>query len=416
MKNNTYTLRTEERMDISFTTYFSTVSLGLMCYSFFNPGFVFDLSIFLAYGFAKTMFTSYNIFNTYIYNPYKKHIRKPLMHILNVDNGLYEIEVVKNGNVIYRFKKMSDFIKHNRIEFVEDDDSGSESESGSDSGSENDESEQQQQPQPLSRSESQSNIESVDARVETPVDADLTHENVDIHEPELSTKNDGVSEGDQSEEDDTYNTDNTDNTSETSDDNLILDPNEYDFVLRNIYFEDEATNTPFGYCLKYDTFRKSDMKPLEYTYEDTKGMLSKRRFIGIHLNMDEKNYIINLTTPVNYYLVNNTILDYSFLKMYLFNRYNVILGNTYKLSCIDNFIEMYTIEQGKKFYVKMNTFSIVDDETYNVDESSSCASSPSNSSSQSVSAEKKEREPLVQETGDALTEADIEIVECNYIC
>ena len=409
MKNNTYTLRTEDRMDISFTTYFSTVSLGLMCYSFFNPGFVFDLSIFLAYGFAKTMFTSYNIFNTYIYNPYKKHIKKPLMHILNVDNGLYEIEVVKNGNIIYRFKKMSDFIKHNSIEFVEDDDSGSESESCSDPGSENNE------PQPLS----QSNIESVDAKVETPVDADLTHENVDIHEVEPSTKNDGVSEGDQSEEVDT---DNTSNTSNTSDDHLILDPTEYDFVLRNIYFEDEATNTPFGYCLKYETFRKSDMKPLEYTYEDMKGMLSKRRFIGIHLNMDEKNYIINLTTPVNYYLVNNTILDYSFLKMYLFNRYNVILGNTYKLSCIDNFIEMYTIEQGKKIYVKMNTFNIVDDETYNVDESSSSssasASSPSHShsSSQSVSAEEQDKEPLVQETGDALTEADIEIVECNYSC
>ena len=400
MKNNTYTLRTEDRMDISFTTYFSTLSLGLMCYSFFNPGFVFDLSIFLAYGFAKTMFTSYNIFKTYIYNPYKKHIKKPLMHILNVDNGLYEIEVVKNGNIIYRFKKISDFIKHNSIEFVEDDDSGSESESCSDPGSENNE------PQPLS----QSNIESVDAKVETPVDADLTHENVDIHEVEPSTKNDGVSEGDQSEEVD------TDNTSDTSDDNLILDPNEYDFVLRNVYFEDEATNTPFGYCLKYETFRKSDMKPLEYTYEDMKGMLSKRRFIGIHLNMDEKNYIINLTTPLNYYLVNNTILDYSFLKMYLFNRYNVILGNTYKLSCIDNFIEMYTIEQGKKFYVKMNTFSIVDDETYNVDESSSCASSPT--SSQSVSAEEQEqdKEPLEQETRDALTEADIEIVDCNYSC
>ena len=409
MKNNTYTLHTEDRMDISFTTYFSTVSLALMCYSFFNPGFVFDLSIFLAYGFAKTIFTSYNIFNTYIYNPYKKHIKKPLMNILNIDNGLYEIEVVKNGKIIYRFKKMSDFIKHNRLQFVEDDDSCSESESCSDSGSENNE------PQPLS----QSNIESVDAKVETPVDADLTHENVDIHEVEPSTKNDGVSEGDQSEEVDT---DNTSNTSNTSDDHLILDPTEYDFVLRNIYFEDEATNTPFGYCLKYETFRKSDMKPLEYTYEDMKGMLSKRRFIGIHLNMDEKNYIINLTTPVNYYLVNNTILDYSFLKMYLFNRYNVILGNTYKLSCIDNFIEMYTIEQGKKIYVKMNTFNIVDDETYNVDESSSSssasASSPSHShsSSQSVSAEEQDKEPLVQETGDALTEADIEIVECNYSC
>jgi len=119
-----------------------------------------------------------------------------------------------------------------------------------------------------------------------------------------------------------------------------------------------------------------------------------------------------LSSPVNYYLVNNTILDYSFLKMYLFNRYNVILGNTYKLSCIDNFVEMYTIEQGKKFYVKMNSLNIVDDETYNVDESSSAGSTPPtlSTSSHSVSGE----EPLVQENGDALTEADIEIVDCNY--
>ena len=403
MKNNTYTPHAEERMDISFTTYFSTISLGLMCYSFFNPGFVFDLSIFLAYGFMKTMFTSYNIFNTYIYNPYKKHIKKPLMHILNVDNGLYEIEVVKNGNIIYRFKKMSDFIKHNGIEFVEDDDDDDDDEddqededSSSKSGSE---SSSDKKPQVTP----DSNVES-DVKVETPIDTDFTHETIDVHtiEPSIEDLNENESgdEGDQSEEVD------TDNTSDTSDDNLILDPNEYDFVLRNIYFEDEATNTSFGYCLKYETFRKSDMKPLEYTYEDMKGMLSKRRFIGIHLKMDEKDYIINLTNPVNYYLVNNTILDYSFLKMYLFNRYNVILGNTYKLSCIDNFIEMYTIEQGKKFYVKMNSLNIVDDETYNVDES---ASSPSVS-------EEQDREPLVQETGDALTEADIEIVECNYSC
>ena len=402
MKNNTYTPHTEERMDISFTTYFSTISLGLMCYSFFNPGFVFDLSIFLAYGFAKTMFTSYNIFNTYIYNPYKKHIKKPLMHILNVDNGLYEIEVVKNGNIIYRFKKMSDFIKHNRIEFVEDDDDEDDQEDEDSSSKPGSESSSDKKPQV----NLDSNVES-DVKVETPIDADLTHETIDVHtiEPSIEDLNENESgdegdEGDQSEEVD------TDNTSDTSDDNLILDPNEYDFVLRNIYFEDESTNTPFGYCLKYETFRKSDMKPLEYTYEDMKGMLSKRRFIGIHLKMDEKDYIINLTNPVNYYLVNNTILDYSFLKMYLFNRYNVILGNTYKLSCIDNFIEMYTIEQGKKFYVKMNSLNIVDDETYNVDES---ASSPSVS-------EEQEREPLVQETGDALTEADIEIVECNYSC
>jgi hypothetical protein len=399
-RNSTYlSPPTNEQMDVTFFNYFSTVALGLMCYSFFNPGFVFDMSLFLAYGFARTMITGCDVYNQYIYTPYRKHIKKPLMEILNIDNGLYEVEIVKNGRIIHKFKTMTDFIKCRPIKFINDDSEDSGSESGSDSGTEKNESEQQQQqPQPLQRSESQSqtHIDS-DIKVETPVDADLTHENVDIHKAEHSS-NEG--EGEEVDTEDTNDTD----TNESGDDNLILDPSEYDFILRNIYFEDDTVNTTFGYCLKYETFRKSDMKPDQYEYEEIKNMVSKRRFIGIHLKTEEKDYIINLTNPVNYYLVNNTILDYSFLKMYLFNRYNVSLGNTYKLSCIDNFIEMYTLEQGKKFFVKNNMFKVVDDETYKVDD-------------ESVSTEASEQEDTVESTqdaGDALTEADIEIVECNY--
>ena len=416
MKNHNSTYLsppTNEQLDITFFNYFSTVALGLMCYSFFNPGFVFDMSLFLAYGFARTVITGCDVYNQYIYTPYRKHIKKPLMEILNIDNGLYEIEIVKNGRIIHKFKTMSDFIKYRPIKFINEDSEDSGSESGSDSGTEKDESEQQQQPQPLQRSHSQSHIDS-DVKVETPVDADLTHENVDIHkvEPEPEPEPDaeqsssegegeGEDEGNDNEEVDTEDATDTD---DSGDDNLILDPSEYDFVLRNIYFEDDTLNTPFGYCLKYETFRKSDMKPEQYEYEEVKNMVSKRRFIGIHLKTEENDYVINLTSPVNYYLVNNTILDYSFLKMYLFNRYNVSLGNTYKLSCIDNFIEMYNIEQGKKFFVNNNTLKVVDDETYKVDD-------------EPVSTEASEHEDTVkptQDTGDALTEADIEIVECDY--
>ena len=405
--NSTYLSPTNEQMDVTFFNYFSTVALGLMCYSFFNPGFVFDMSLFLAYGFARTVITGCDVYNQYIYTPYRKHIKKPLMEILNIDNGLYEVEIVKNGRIIHKFKTMSDFIKYRPIKFINEDseDSGSDSgsESGSDSGTEKNESEQQ--PRPLQRSQSQSHIDS-DIKVEIHVDADLTHENVDIHkvEPDAEqsvNKGEGEGEGNDNEEVDTEDATDTD---DSGDDNLILDPSEYDFVLRNIYFEDDTVNTPFGYCLKYETFRKSDMKPEQYEYEEVKNMVSKRRFIGIHLKTEEKDYIINLSSPVNYYLVNNTILDYSFLKMYLFNRYNVSLGNTYKLSCIDNFIEMYNIEQGKKFFVNNNMFKIVDDETYKVDD-------------ESVSTEASEHEDTVkptQDTSDALTEADIEIVECDY--
>lgn len=406
MRNHTYMSPTNEQMNVTFFNYFSTLSLGLMCYSFFNPGFVFDLSMFLAYGFAKTMITGCHVYSKYIYTPYRKHIKKPLMDILNIDNGLYEIEIVKDGDIIYRFKTMSDFIKCNPIKFINIEDTGSEydSDSGSDSksGSEKDDK------QDNSEAQAQARVDS-DNKVETPVDADLTHENIDIHEVEEENKNCDGGDGDgddDSEQVDTDDSDDSEDSDDSNDDNLILEPSEYDFVLRNIYFEDDAVNTPFGYCLKYETFRKTDMKPEHYTYEEMKNMVSKRRFIGIHVNTEGKDYVINLTNPVNYYLVNNTILDYSFLKMYLFNRYNVTLGNTYKLSCIDNFIEMYIIEQGKKFFVKKNTFKVVDDETYKIDKESG---SP-------VVSEDEQNATSTQDSGDALTEADIEIVECNYNC
>ena len=399
MINHTYASPSNERMDISFFNYFSTVSLGLMCYSFFNPGFIFSASMFFVYGFTRTLVTTYDIYNTYIYTPYRKHIKKPLMYILNIDNGLYEIEIVKDGEIIHRFKTMSDFIKNNPIGFVndDDDDSGSDTDTDTDSGSGSGS-------DASSKTENKDNNENTetDVKVETPVDADLTHQDVTIHETDTKTESsgdgeEGDDEGEEGEE--------GDEDEDEDDENLILEPSEYDFVLRNIYFEIDEINKPFGYCLKYETFRKSDMKKLNYEYDEIKNMVSKRRFIGIHLKTEEKDFIINLTNPVNYYLVNNTILDYSFLKMYLFNRYNFILGNTYKLSCIDNFIEMYTVEQGKKFFIKSDSFKVVDDETYKEHDE---IVSPI------VSNEEENDTSASQETKDALTEADIEIVDCNY--
>ena len=66
---------------------------------------------------------------------------------------------------------------------------------------------------------------------------------------------------------------------------------------------------------------------------------------------------------------------------------------------------MYTVEQGKKFFVKSDSFKVVDDETYKVH---------NESVSPIVSNEEENATSASQETKDALTEADIEIVECNY--
>jgi hypothetical protein len=77
---------------------------------------------------------------------------------------------------------------------------------------------------------------------------------------------------------------------------------------------------------------------------------------------------------------------------------------------------MYTIEQGKKFFVKKDMFKVVDDETYKfVDESDgSDGSDVSDESSGSNVSEPGDNANSTQDSGDALTEADIEIVECNY--
>jgi hypothetical protein len=66
---------------------------------------------------------------------------------------------------------------------------------------------------------------------------------------------------------------------------------------------------------------------------------------------------------------------------------------------------MYTVEQGKKFFVKSDSFKVVDDETYKY---------RNESVSPIVSNEEENATSASQETKDVLTEADIEIVECNY--
>ena len=260
-----------ERMDISVFNYFSTFTLGLMCYSFFNPGVAYDLSMFLAYSFAKTMITGYDVYSKYIYSPYRKHIRRPMMNFLNIDDGLYEIEIVKDGNIIHRFKTMADFIKYNPIKFIcEDGDDDDNSVSGSDSESETTQAQMQSQIQTQTSSE-----------LETPIDADLTNETVDIHEPD--TTNENCNEDEEDDEDvDTEDKDSTDDADEFGSDNIILEPTEYDFVLRTMYFDNDSVNVTFGYCLKYETFRKSDMKQ-KYTCDQLKDSLSKRRFIGIQV-------------------------------------------------------------------------------------------------------------------------------------
>ena len=159
-------------------------------------------------------------------------------------------------------------------------------------------------------------------------------------------------------------TDETDETSDDIPDDYILDPTAYDFIIRNFYYEDEKTGETHSFVFKYDIFYKSEIVE-KYDIDMIKDKyFSTRKFIGISLKTNNQKYNINLTSPSNYYVSDNSILNYSFMKWYMMKHYNVKLSRDYVISCIDNYVEMYRIHPGKKILVHKNKFQLVDDETF----------------------------------------------------
>jgi hypothetical protein len=399
-----------ERMNISFFQYFSTFSLMTMCYSFINPNFIRNTSLYLALRFANTFLSGFIFLNDYVYTPYKKYIRKPLYCILNISDKTDEIQIIKDGVIIYSFKTMNDFIKNNPFEFVpeysdDETDETDEEEDTSDDANKpaacDADKQETEQPQPQPHNPPD---------IDTLVDADLTNASVNIHEKTENSDNEVDSDNtDDEDEDDEDEDDDEDSTADH-----ILDPSEYDFIIQTLYYEtnEQGVVNTHSYCLKYDTFFKSDLKTT-YTHEELSKDVSSRKFIGSNLTFKGVKYNINLTTPNNYYVVNNSILDYAFLKWYMAENYDVILTKRYSISCIDNFVEMYTIKPGQKIVVEMNSLRVVEDESFvNSDsESGSGSGSDVESDSHESNTETENQTDVHEEITNSCDTNDVEILE-----
>jgi len=46
------------------------------------------------------------------------------------------------------------------------------------------------------------------------------------------------------------------------------------------------------------------------------------------------------------------------------NHYDIILTKKYTVSCIDNFVEMYTIKPGQKIIIEKNSLRVTEDESF----------------------------------------------------
>jgi hypothetical protein len=372
----------DHSMDISLFSYMYTLFLAFGCYSFLNPEAARMIMLNTLVSLAKYTITGYGIFKDHVYKPYVKYVHPKLLRLLHIDDGVNEVIVIKNGKVIHSFKTMELFVKNNPIKFVkefsDDDDTESEEDSQEEEQDESQENTSQDNPNP---SESLSDkvdynkkCEQLNDLIEAfkmhtlddkPSDGQEQHEQQHAQQHEQHHQH--QQHEDNTETHDSETSEDTDNTHEENDDipdDYILDPTAYDFIIRNFYYQNEKTGETHSYVFKYDVFYKSEMHEKYDVNMVKEKYLSSRKFIGISLKTNNLKYAINLTTLNNYYISDNSIFNYSFMKWYMMKHYNVKLSNDYVISCIDNYVEMYKINPGKKILVNKNRFEILDDETF----------------------------------------------------
>ena len=255
-----------------------------------------------------------------------KHMHPKLLRLLNIDDGINEIIVIKNGKVIHSFKTMELFVKNNPIKFVKE---------FSDEDSEQEPTGQEEHADTNADISDYVDYNKKCEQLTELIEAFKAHSLDDTPSASASASEAPVSAPETNED---QTPDESVGTSDDDDDapnDYILDPNAYDFIIRNFYYDDAKTSETHSYVFKYDIFYKSEMVE-KYDIQMIKdNYFSTRKFIGISLKTNNQKYNINLTSPSNYYLSDNSILNYSFLKWYMMKHHGVKLSHDYIISCID---------------------------------------------------------------------------------
>ena len=391
----------EESMDIPLHSYMYTLFLGIGCYSFLNPTHFHTMMVNLGFWAAEMLLSGFIIYNENIYKPFNRYVYKPLVYILNIQENRDEIIIVKDGIIIHSFATMEDFIKQKPINFIRDKADDQDSEDSEDS-KEEEAATLANDSEATTTSTMSSTIPST--TIDTVIDADLTNMSTDIH----TSGDDADADAEETEETEEMD-DSDDSVDSDEDDDFILDPSEYDFLLRNLYYENDEEYERYNICFKYETFCKSDLKKV-YTNDEMKSQVSKRKLIGANLHMNSKKYVINLTTPINYFTVDNSVLGYHFLKWYMAENHDIILNKKYSVLCIDNCIGMYELVPGKKLLVSRDSLKVVDDDEYSGEDSDS---EETGDDAEQDNAEQTEHTEQAEKSDQSNDTCDIEVVDCD---
>lgn len=91
-------------------------------------------------------------------------------------------------------------------------------------------------------------------------------------------------------------------------------------------------------------------------------------FLSLKLSLNNKEYFINLNDP-NYYIENNILFDYKFLKWFcLINfNFNIEKDDNYNIIILDKNIKEYKLHKFNSIKFTNNNFEILNDSTHMLD-------------------------------------------------
>jgi hypothetical protein len=140
---------------------------------------------------------------------------------------------------------------------------------------------------------------------------------------------------------------------------------QFDFVMCQVHTPETiaSVNPMCMHVIKYDGFpRESDGT----YFFDRKFVPAKHRMMEIALNYNGSEYDLNLSSPDNFYVIGNKLLEPAFLKWFMRKNHGVDIDlhsgaeDAYTIKCVDNDATLHTLRPCNYLRVTESGFEVLD--------------------------------------------------------
>jgi hypothetical protein len=118
-----------------------------------------------------------------------------------------------------------------------------------------------------------------------------------------------------------------------------------------------------GHVMKYDGFPRDS---LGVHFSDRKFVPVDHRMMEVVLQLEGKDYDLNLASPDNFYVAGNKLLDPAFVKWFMLKNHGVKIGTghqdkcSYVIKCVDHTAALHTLRPHNYLHVHVSGFEVQD--------------------------------------------------------